>query len=227
MSLTLGETSLVCSSTSWTEFHELDWTSKRRRICSNSSLHFLCRVKDHGRFPEASSPERALRKPGAFMKALRHPNDMTSFCPTVYLHAGTEPKCSHNAPIQTCKAHQLREYFLLPCGKMPNGHHICLTDGGSDRLHRFNGASLSVYSISPESLRVGNSCSGPDRCICALQMIRSVFVTATFTETQRTTLSHADATQTGWPRKIAPFPPRPILIPPSWLRRTFSGARLL
>lgn len=50
------------------------------------------------------------------------------------------------------KERLLREYLLLSHGKMPNGDHICQTDGGSDQLHGSNGASLSSNSVlGPES----------------------------------------------------------------------------
>lgn len=88
-----------------------------------------------------------------------------------------------------CKGHQLREYLPLPHGKMPNGDHICLTDGGSDQLRRSKGALFSFYSLHPEFLGVWNSSSGPDLCVYALRMIRGVLVTATFIEAQRTTLA--------------------------------------
>lgn len=117
--------------------HNLDWRTSRPRkfkgggvFCSNSSLDFLRGVKDHGRFPEAHRTQRTLRKSCALLKALHHPNDLTSLYPQIaYLHMGMVPKIFHNAPFQARKEHQLREYLSLWHGEMPKGDYICLTDG--------------------------------------------------------------------------------------------------
>lgn len=191
-----------------------------------SSLHFLCRGKDHGTFPAAWSPERALRKPGASMKALHHSNNMTSLYPKIiYWHTGMEPQLFHNAPNQMCNEHELREYLLLPHGKLPNGDHICLTDGESDRLplDRSNGVSLS-YSLFPESIGAGNSWSGQTFVFVPFRWL-VVFLCLWPSSRHRGLClhSHADATQTEWPQKIAAFPPRPISLSFSQVRHLGSG----